>query len=201
MNKINYVITILLIVSGIASAETSFVDDAKRAMQDTGSAIDKAAQKIGNDVGSYVSDAAITAQIKTKLASEDDIPSTKISINTSNGIVSVKGAVDTDLQVDKIKEIINSVKGVRSIDDTDLNIISSKNYFSDAIITTKVKADLVRLSSDDKINSSYDLHVETTNGIVHLFGTVANSSDLKAIIDSIKKIDGVRAVNTNISTN
>lgn len=65
---------------------------------------------------------------------------------------------------------------------------------SDSAITTKVKS---RLAANQGL-SSFDIHVETTNGVVTLTGTVnqVSARDLAGRIAS--DTDGVKGVNNNI---
>ncbi len=102
------------------------------------------------------------------------------------------------LQANRAVELAASVHGVRNVDDSKLKVTSSESYFSDAMMTAQVKGRLMQLSSDDKIGSAYDLHVETTNGVVHIFGTVPNRGDISVISDSVKKMENVKGVKTNI---
>jgi hyperosmotically inducible protein len=156
--------------------------------------------KVVNKTGKVINDAGITTQIKGLLALESDIKSFNISVTTKSRVVYLDGNVDTGLQADKVVELAQSVSGVKDVNNSKLKIKDSKNYTKDSFITAKVKGTIMQLSSDDKINSKNDLHVETTNGAVHIFGTVANNDDVSVLKDTVSKVDGVKSVNTNIDT-
>ncbi|MGH8274844.1 MAG: BON domain-containing protein [Gammaproteobacteria bacterium] len=65
---------------------------------------------------------------------------------------------------------------------------------SDTAITTKVKA---KLAGNQGL-SSFNIHVETDNGVVTLTGTVATTSEHDTAGRIAKNTDGVKGVNNNI---
>ena len=67
---------------------------------------------------SQVNDSKITAQIKTKLA-EDVGPSslTNVNVNTTNGVVTLAGQVETDAVKRHVEEAVMKVSGVIRVDD------------------------------------------------------------------------------------
>lgn len=201
-NKFKTSLSAMLLCLPLAvSADQSVTNDVQNAVESSGKQIQKAADKVGNaadKAGDYASDTAITTQVKAKLAAASDIPF-DISVTTNNGVVTLDGQVDTRLQANKVVEIASSVHGVKDVDDSALKVKSSEDYLSDAAITAKARGRLMQLSADKKINSKYDLKVETTDGVVHVFGTVANRSDESTITDSLKNIKGVKNVKTNIT--
>jgi hyperosmotically inducible protein len=61
---------------------------------------------------------------------------------------------------------------------------------TDTAITAKVKA---RYLGDDRLKNS-DIKVNTTNGVVSLSGSVANSDSKSAAVELAKGVDGVKSV-------
>jgi hypothetical protein len=78
-----------------------------------------------------VDDAQITAQIKSKLASDVGLSTvTNISVNSANGIVTLAGQVDTNEAKAKAEAVAKSVpKVIRIIDN--LQVVSSVGQGSD----------------------------------------------------------------------
>lgn len=152
---------------------------------------------VTSKVGKVVSDTAITTQVKALLAVESDIP-LNISVTTKQGVVMLTGVVDTELQASRIVELAASVTGVKDVNDSKLKIASSDSYFSDASCTAKVKGKIIGLANDKMISKGYDLHVETTNGSVHIFGTVVNEADIDTVKQAASSISGVSEVKVNI---
>ena len=143
-------------------------------------------------------DADITVSIKALLISENDIPSNSISVSTTNGVVSLKGTLDTALQAHKAVEIAASVQGVIDVVDTQLKIKGSQSLLADALITAKVKGKIRHLYTNGKIASGYDLHVETTDQVVHIFGKVMREADIDTVVAAAKEVKKVKSVKTNM---
>lgn len=155
-------------------------------------------KEAGEKVATAADDAAITAKVKGLLAVESDIRSLKISVTTKEGVVHLGGTVDTRLQQSRIIELAQSVKGVKDVNESELKVTSSNNFFEDALITAKAKGKIMQLANEDKIAKGYDLHVETTNGVVHIFGKVTDRNDINIVEKSVSDISDVKKVETNI---
>ena len=182
------------------STLTAFASAADNVVNQVGTGISNAADKVGDaieNVGNAADDTAITTKVKTLLALESDIPMS-ISVTTKNNVVYLTGVVDTRIQANRVIQIAQSVDGVRDVNDSKLQITSSDSFFSDASITAKAKGKIMQLENSKQIAPNADLHVETTNGEVHIFGTVGNSDDRSVIEKSVAAISGVKAVKLNI---
>jgi hyperosmotically inducible protein len=155
-------------------------------------------KEAGAKVATAAEDSAITTKVKALLAVESDIRSLKISVTTKNAVVYLEGTVDTRLQESRVVELAQSVKGVKDVDESKLKVTSSNNFFEDALITAKAKGKIMQLSNEDKIAKGYDLHVETTNGVVHIFGKVTDRNDINIVEKSVGAISDVKNVETNI---
>lgn len=143
-------------------------------------------------------DKAISESIKQSLAKERDIPSKDINITTLDGIVGIQGTVDTKLQAHRVIEIASSVDGVIDVEDSGLEVKSSESFLNDAMLTAKAKGKIKYLAVHGKISKNYDLHVETTDKVVHIFGKVAKKEDINVIKLAVQGIKGVDYVKTSI---
>jgi hyperosmotically inducible protein len=149
-------------------------------------------------VANQVNDNKLTAAVKAVLAQEKDIPESDITVSTKDGVVKLSGTVDTHLQAHRIAELTQSVNGVLRVDDLDLQTRSSTNFIRDAMITDKAKGKIQQLSKQSRIGKSYKLHIETTNGTVHVFGKVDKISDIGEIKDALSRMEHVKYVNFNL---
>ena len=66
--------------------------------------------------GEVVDDAAITAQVKAKLAADPELSALKINVDSNQGAVRLKGEVKTLALRRKADQLVQSVKGVKSVD-------------------------------------------------------------------------------------
>lgn len=143
-------------------------------------------------------DKTITNSVKKLLVKENDIPNIKIQVNTKNGVVYLSGSVDTRLQENRIIELAASIEDVVDVDTKNLNVVSSSEFLADSLITAKAKGRIKYLSLNKHISEGYNLHVETTNKVVHIFGDVKDKKDIETIKKVISDIVSVQKINMNI---
>lgn len=66
-------------------------------------------------MGSYVDDAGITAAVKAKMAEDQTVSATAISVETMKGTVQLSGFAKTQAEKDRAEAIARSTKDVRSV--------------------------------------------------------------------------------------
>ena len=74
------------------------------------------AQTDNQTVPDKVADAWITTKVKSELMTTKGIPSTDISVKTTNGVVMLVGVVDTKAQVMKSVAVTKAIEGVHRVD-------------------------------------------------------------------------------------
>jgi hyperosmotically inducible protein len=156
-----------------------------------------------DSAGAAMSDSAITAKVKAKLMEDNQVKSSHIKVVTTNGVVTLTGRAMTSESKSAAVELAEGVNGVKSVDD-ELTIGSrtasshgavanTEIEGSDTWITTKVKSKIMA----DSMSRGFDVHVETTNGVVILRGTLANHDAIAHVKDLAETVDGVKSVNTS----
>ena len=65
--------------------------------------------------GENVHDSTTTASVKTKLSGDKLSSLTRIDVDTTNGVVSLNGVVETAEQRARVAELAREVKGVKSV--------------------------------------------------------------------------------------
>jgi hypothetical protein len=70
-----------------------------------------------NAVQDAVSDGAITAKIKSKLALDDTIKASDINVSTSDGVVTLSGKVGSTAEHDRAMQLARETEGVKSVTD------------------------------------------------------------------------------------
>ena len=66
-------------------------------------------------VGQKVDDATITAKVKTALLADPDVKGTDINVDTSAGVVSLRGVAANQAKADKAVQIARGVEGVNNV--------------------------------------------------------------------------------------
>ena len=165
------------------------------------------AQPHSDGIGAAITDTAVTAKVKARLLDDSRLKNAKISVTTTNGAVTLSGSAPTSDAASAARELASAVDGVKSVDDqistpsladtvaarSDKVAKKTGKYASDSWITTKVKSDLLA----DSVTKGLDISVKTSNGVVALSGTVANQDAIDHAEDLVKKVKGVKSVDSS----
>lgn len=68
-----------------------------------------------SSVKGYASDTAITSEVKAKLLADDIVPSRKVKVETTDGVVQLSGTVESQAQSDRAESIAKAIDGVKSV--------------------------------------------------------------------------------------
>lgn len=90
-------------------------DDIKDEMAKTGRVIRDNAHKAGNAISDATADARITTAIKTDLVRDPDLSAWNISVNTTDGVVTLSGSVSNPDQVGKAMALAMQTEGVKQV--------------------------------------------------------------------------------------
>lgn len=142
-----------------------------------------------------ISDSVITTKITAKFAKNQDLNPLKIFIKTEDGMVTLSGHVnDNQAFVDALR-LAKSTKGVKSVEVEDLIIKPVNTVFTDAYITTKVEAAILKAKVfDDESIPIVGINAVTNNGAVTLNGKVQSNQSVLAIIRRVSAIEGVKKI-------
>jgi len=151
-------------------------------------------------------DAGITGLIKTRLAADDQVSAFDINVDTTNGIVTLTGNVDSQEARDQALRLARETSGVREVKDMISARVGSGSgeapnpdrtvgtHIDDAGITMRVKARLL----DDPLVKGLQIDVDTRDGVVFLTGSVASEAERKQAIQLARTTDGVKDVQANL---
>ena len=150
-------------------------------------------------------DAGVTGTVKTKLAADDQVKAGQIDVDTVNGVVTLKGNIDSQAAKDRALQIARETKGVREVKD----MISVREgaasgdapspsrtvgeRIDDAQITAKVKNHLL----EDPAVKGLKIDVDTREGVVYLTGTIPNAAERDKAVQIARATEGVRDVQAN----
>jgi hyperosmotically inducible protein len=156
------------------------------------------------------SDDQIQKRVETALESDASLHDSHIKVNDVNaGTVVLSGKADTLSSHYRALQDARHVAGVKKVASEiqspdemgDKEIWSDKpapegmkSSAHDTWVTTKVKA---RLLSEPGVSPT-SVNVDTQEGVVTLFGEVANANDKAAAERSAKKVDGVKSVKNEL---
>jgi hyperosmotically inducible protein len=92
---------------------------AQVAAQDAGASQKSSANQTVPD---KAADGWITTKVKSELATTKGIKSGDLSVNTTDGVVTITGTAASSAQKSKIESVAKSVKGVKSVDASGVTI-------------------------------------------------------------------------------
>jgi osmotically-inducible protein OsmY len=90
-------------------------DDIKAELERSGRVIRKKAEKAGVAIKDATADARITAEIKGRYALTSELSSLRISVNTTDGIVTLSGSAPSAEDVSKAMRIALETEGVQEV--------------------------------------------------------------------------------------
>lgn len=85
------------------------------ATKNTGIAVGEGSKEAAQQVNQVATDASITAAVKMKMADDPDVAAMDINVDTTDGIVTLNGAVQSSAVAQKAVGIAHSVDGVTSV--------------------------------------------------------------------------------------
>ena len=74
-----------------------------------------AASGTSRSTGTYIDDKAISAKVKTGLASNADTSALQVDVETYNGVVQLSGFVDSEKSKEAAEQVARGVAGVRDV--------------------------------------------------------------------------------------
>lgn len=194
-----------LLVAGIAAAMgiAGCGETADQSSRQAG-ANDSSRQAGANEA---ITDTAITAGVKSKLAMERDLDSSDITVTTANGAVTLTGDVSNAAARSAAETATRSIAGVTNVNNrlSVANVSSAARSTGDAVvatgddaqqamsdtwITTKVKSVLLA----DSEAKGLDINVDTKDGVVTLEGELTSQAAIDHVKALASDVEGVKRV-------
>jgi hyperosmotically inducible protein len=149
----------------------------------------------GTMVACSHTDPGVTAAVKAKLAADDMVKAYKIDVDTTSGVVTLSGTVDTAEAKTRAVRVARTTTGVTDVQDQ-LSVapaVATSGVaapLTDAAITTTVKTALLA----DPLSSGLKIDVDTANTVVTLAGTVSSDAEKARAEEVAKASPGVSSV-------
>jgi hyperosmotically inducible periplasmic protein len=164
--------------------------------QSTTDKMEQKAKGAAQDAKSGISDSWLTAKTKIALFGDDRIKGGQVSVETVNGVVSLRGKVDSDTAKAAAASVAQAVDGVKSVRN-DLEVVSPGDRkvvdTSDKDITRQVEG---RLAKDAELKK---VDVRTDGGVVTLTGEVASITAAAKASEMSRYVGGVKSVKNELT--
>ncbi len=142
-----------------------------------------------------ISDAAVTAAVKTRIAADPDLNPFEIDVDTLEGVVTLRGLVETDHQREEAGEVARRTQGVQEVDNQlGLGDKTLGTTVDDQVVLADVEA---ALTAANDINP-LDVDVDVIQGKVILSGVVQSDQVRTRAAEIAASIDGVASVDNQL---
>jgi hyperosmotically inducible protein len=170
------VIAAPLAVRGAESTMDEMKDKAKSATQ---------------DAKTVVSDSWVTSKTKIALFADERVKGTQVSVDTQQGVVHLRGKVDSDDAKTAAAEVARNVEGVQSVKN-DLQVVSPAARkavdASDKDIAKAVETRIARDAQLKKVDVRIDAGVVTLTGEVPTIVASARASEMARGVAGVKSV-------------
>ena len=141
-----------------------------------------------------ITDSGITAAVERGLAFEKGVFPNDVDVSTSQGIVTLSGAVNNLLAKERAVKMAESIRGVRGvIDRTTVTPVSR----SDA----DTRKDIQRALRLDPATESYRVAVSVQNAVATLTGSVASYTEKQVVARIAEGVKGIKEVRNEVAIN
>jgi hyperosmotically inducible protein len=123
------------IAAGLTAALAA-VPFAQAVAQDSGAQSNGSMQSSNQTVPGKVDDAWITTKVKSEFATAKHVHATDISVDTTDGKVTLTGTVGSSKEKNRAIHIARKVKGVKSVDASGLTVSPTKTKSTTTTTTT-----------------------------------------------------------------
>jgi hyperosmotically inducible periplasmic protein len=164
--------------------------------QSTTDKMEQKAKVAAQDAKTGITDSWLTAKTKIALYGDDRIKGGQVSVETVNGVVSLRGKVDSDDAKAAAASVAQAVEHVKSVRN-DLQVVPPADRkvidVSDKDITRQVEG---RLSKDPQLKK---VDVRTDGGAVILMGAVSSIGASARASELARGVPGVRMVKNELT--
>jgi len=160
---------------------------------------DKAKEKVQTttqETKTMVTDSWVTSKVKISLFADERVKGTQVSVDTTKGVVHLRGKVDSAEAKSAASDIAQRVEGVKSVKN-DLQVVApAARKAVDASDSDIAKAVGTRLSKDTQLKK---VDVRTDAGIVTLTGQVPSIGASAKASEMARGVPGVKSVKNELT--
>jgi len=145
-----------------------------------------------------INDSWLTSKTKIALFADARVKGSEINVETTQGVVMIRGKVDSDAAKQAAEGIAKGIDGVKSVKN-DLQVIAPSKREAiddkDAAITTRVNEQIAKDSSLRKSG----IHAQTNAGVVSLSGEVQDLMTSAQASWTAWQVPGVKSVKNDLT--
>jgi len=145
-----------------------------------------------------INDSWLTAKTKIALAADARVKGRQIDVETTKGVVMLRGKVDSDVAKHAAEDIAKKLDGVKSVKN-DLEVVAPSTREAvedkDEAITARVQT---QIAKDSHLKKA-DIAVQTNAGVVSLTGEVPDITTSANASWTAWRVKGVKSVKNDLA--
>jgi hyperosmotically inducible protein len=161
-------------------------------------AVERTVKHAGETTTREVTDSWLTLQTKLALLADERVRSADVHVTTQEGVIKLRGKVDSEAEQQAAGEIAGTIEGVREVSNQ-LTVGPQPHRTAvdrqDHQIVKDVKAEL---KSDGRLRRAR-IQVRADEGIVTLTGTAPSLETSVRASEAARRVSGVRAVRNELT--
>ncbi len=152
----------------------------------------------GNSTSGEVSDSWITLKAKMALLADDKVSSTNVHVTTKQGVITLRGKVDSDEAKQAAEADAQKIDGVQKVVNHLVVVPKSAQKAVERKDDQIVKDVENRLKTDPNLKQA-NIDVNADNGIVTLSGDAPSLKASLRASEMARRVSGVRAVHNELT--
>ena len=150
------------------------------------------------DEKTAINDSWLTSKTKIALFADARVKGSEINVETTQGLVMIRGKVDSDEAKQAAEGITKGIDGVKSVKN-DLQVVAPAKREAiddkDGSITMRV---IAKIAQDYSL-SGVDIHAQTNAGVVSLSGEVSSLLTSAQASWTVWRVPGVKSVKNDLT--
>jgi hyperosmotically inducible protein len=145
-----------------------------------------------------INDSWLTSKTKIALFADARVKGSEINVETTQGLVMIRGKVDSDAAKQAAEGIAKGIDGVKSVKNELQVVAPSKREAiddKDASITTRVNEQIAK----DSYLKNAGIHAQTNAGVVSLSGEVSSLMTSAQASWTVWQVPGVKSVKNDLT--
>ena len=146
--------------------------------------------------GEQVSDGWLTFKVASALYADTRVEGNDLDVDTKNGVVTIKGMVNSPAGKDAAAQLARNIDGVKSVDNQ-LTVVAEQRQD-----TVQERDDQIKDRIDKMLDNRFknnDVDLEVTAGKVTVKGDVENAAQAYQVINAVREAAGVRSVDNQLT--
>ena len=108
--------SVLMAASAIAFMAVGSLQNAVAGGDKPATTSDMQQQQTPSKACAYLEDSTITAKVKAAIIAESDLSALEIKVDTTDGVVTLTGTVDSPQKMERAAQVAQTIDGVRTVD-------------------------------------------------------------------------------------